>query len=390
MKKRSNKRHLLNRSPFIYIACPWGPFGGGMYKVADYLIQSQSLPTPPGYAALRPLDTRGGGPAIGSLLILAVALFRVLSARLSGKLAGVHINMAERLSLLRKCLLILWCRLCRIPVVLHLHAAQLPQFYISLPRSLQGLLRWSFQQVDACVVLGKAAQDYVENELQVPSQKVYALNNGVPSPPMSHRIEQTADKRILFFLGNLMERKGVSDLLKALTRSQQAQERQIKTVIAGGGDMAHYRQLADELGLGKQVELIGWLDQKQASEWMAQADALILPSYDEGLPLVILEALSHGVAVICTPVGEIPGVLHDRIDAHFIQPGAIDEIAAAIDEVMSDDHYRKGLGEKGRVLFDQEFSMEQFFDRLGDIHQHIFGVRAQMPLTTRISRKESQ
>ncbi len=55
---------------YIYIACPWTPVGGGMYKVADYLIQSQARETPPDAAQLRPLDTRGGGSALASSWVL--------------------------------------------------------------------------------------------------------------------------------------------------------------------------------------------------------------------------------------------------------------------------------------------------------------------------------
>src|SRR3954464_4135784 len=89
-------------APYIYIACPWTPVGGGMFKVADYLIQAQALEPGSGYARLRPLDTRGGGSALLSIGILALALAKLVRGRLSGRLAGVHVNMAERLSLFRK------------------------------------------------------------------------------------------------------------------------------------------------------------------------------------------------------------------------------------------------------------------------------------------------
>jgi len=99
-----------------------------MFKVADYMIQSQS----PGSVAeaerahLIPLDTRGGGAAAMSALVLTKALVRILAGRASGRLAGVHVNMAERLSMYRKCVVVLAARALGVPVVLHLHAAQSP------------------------------------------------------------------------------------------------------------------------------------------------------------------------------------------------------------------------------------------------------------------------
>ena len=79
---------------YIYIACPWTPMGGGMFKVADYLIQAQASSAAiasANAAELRPLDTRGGANALYSFWVLATALARIARGRLSGRLAGVHV-----------------------------------------------------------------------------------------------------------------------------------------------------------------------------------------------------------------------------------------------------------------------------------------------------------
>ena len=67
---------------------------------------------------------------------------------------------------------------------------------------------------------------------------------------------------------------------------------------------------------------------------MAAADVLVLPSYDEGLPLVILEALAIAVAVVCTPVGEIPTALSNGVNAHFVKPGDVAGIAAGLHRTL--------------------------------------------------------
>ena len=88
---------------YIYIACPWTPVGGGMYKVADYLIQSQAARSAGARraAAAAGLARRRPAPSF-SLWILLTALAKIVRGRIDGRLAGVHVNMAERLSLLRK------------------------------------------------------------------------------------------------------------------------------------------------------------------------------------------------------------------------------------------------------------------------------------------------
>lgn len=356
---------------YIYIACPWTPKGGGMFKIADYLIQAQDHARP-GPTVLRPLDTRGGGNALYSFWVLVTALAKLVRGRFSGQLAGVHVNMAERLSLFRKSAVVVMCRALGVPVVLHLHAAQLHHFYRKLPSPLQGATRWIFSLPATCLVLGGEARRFVVDELRVPGDRVEVIINGVPEP--AHPRRMAADNRVqrVLFLGNLSERKGISDLLRALALPGFDIAR-LEVTIAGGGDVVAYQATALGLGIAGFVRFIGWSDQQQVSQLMAQADVLVLPSYDEGLPLVILEALANSVAVVCTPVGEIPAVLSHGVNACFVQPGDVPGIAHGLQQVLNDPVLRQTLEKNGRRLYEEKFSLHRFFASLAKIHQHHFG-----------------
>ena len=363
--------------PYIYIAVPWAPMGGGMFKVADYLIQSQAPQAPAHAAQLRPLDTRGGGSALYSMWVLLTALAKLVRGRLQGNLAGVHVNMAERLSVLRKGAVIALCRAIGIPVVLHLHAAQLSQFYQSLPRPLQRLTCWVFSLPASVVVLGTAARRFVVEELGVPAARVEILNNGVPEPRLRRERALAGSVRRILFVGNLSERKGVSDLLEALARPS-LRDGSLEVTLAGGGDVAGYEAKARQLGIGGFVRFEGWVDQQRVAQLMARADVLVLPSYDEGLPLVILEALAHGIAVVCTPVGEISSVLQDRVNARFVVPGDVDGLAAALHEVLHEPGLTEALARNGRAIYEEQFCLPRFFSSVARIHQRHFGVAAQI------------
>lgn len=363
----------------IYVACPWTPVGGGMFKVADYLIQSQNPQSVPSHerAVLEPLDTRGGGRALFSLFVLIKSLGCLCVARFSGRLAGVHVNMAERLSLFRKCLVVLWARALGAPVMLHLHAAQLHHFYAMLPSPVRAFVRWTFARATLCVVLGKASYEFVIDELKIPPNHVQIINNGVPGPTVPRApLSAQGEKGRVFFLGNLSQRKGVSELLTALSLSRLANEGRVEAVLAGGGDLAYYTALARELGIDHFTRFVGWADQQQAAQWMASSDVLVLPSYDEGLPLVILEALANGVAVICTPVGEIPHNLCDGRNALFVSPGDVQALADAIDKVLGEPDLRHALERHGRELFEAGFSLDHFANSIAISHKRCFGVAA--------------
>jgi glycosyltransferase involved in cell wall biosynthesis len=362
---------------YIYIAVPWAPMGGGMFRVADYLIQSQAAHAPAHAAQLRPLDTRGGGSAWFSLWVLLTALGKVLRGRLSGQLAGVHVNVAERLSLVRKGAMVALCRAIGVPVVLHLHAAQLHHFYDSLPAPLQALVRWIFSLPASVVVLGTASRRFVMQELRVPGGRVEILNNGVPEPAQPRELRAPGTARRVLFVGNLSERKGVSDLLDALALPV-LRCASLEVTLAGGGDVAGYQAKARQLGIDGFVRFEGWVDQQKVAQLMARTDVLVLPSYDEGLPLVILEALANGVAVVCTPVGEIDSVLTDGVNACFVEPGDVAGMAAGLSKVLNEPALMETLGRNGRALYEQQFSLSRFFSSVARIHQRHFGIAAQL------------
>jgi glycosyltransferase involved in cell wall biosynthesis len=347
-----------------------------MFKVADYLIQAQSPVTHDDFAELRPLDTRGGSSAVFSIWVLGSALAKLVQGRFGGRLAGVHVNMAERLSLFRKGLVVVVAHTLGLPVVLHLHAAQLQQFYRDLPRPLRALTRWMFSLPAACIVLGAEGKRFVTQELAVPPDRVEIVINGVPEPTVARRRAGESGTQRVLFLGNLSERKGISDLLRALALPG-FNRRGLAVNIAGGGDISGYQGQATRLGIDDFVKFEGWVDQDKAAHLLAGADVLTLPSYDEGLPLVILEALANAVAVVCTPVGEIPGVLTDGVDVCFVQPGDASSIAAGLQRVLDNPVLRETLERNGRLVFERQFSLAGFFDSVARIHRRHFGICGQ-------------
>ncbi len=360
---------------FIYIACPWAPLGGGMFKVADYLIQSQAPQTPAHAAQLRALDTRGGGSALFSLWVLLTALVKLLRGRLDGGLAGVHVNMAEKLSLFRKSVIVVASSALGVPVVLHLHA-QMQRFYRKLPSPLRRVVRWVFSLAATVVVIGPAARRFVTEDLRVPHDRVETVINGVPERMMARRAPAAGSPRRILFLGNLSDLKGVSDLLYALARPG-LRDAGLEVNIAGGGDVAGYQARAHALGIDGFVHFEGWCDQVKTARLLAAADMLVLPSYDEVLPLVVLEALANGVAVVCCPVGEIPSVLRDGDTACFVAPGDIDDLAATLQRLVEQPELLQRLGRNGRALYEQQFSLSRFFASVARIHQRHFGVCGQ-------------
>ena len=368
--------HSSDDSSYIYIACPWSPGGGGMYKVADYLIQCQSEYLPNGSARLRALDTRGSSGPQYSLWILTKAIAKIAAGRLRGGLAGVHVNLATRMSLFRKGTLIMACAALGVPTVLHLHA-QMNGFYDRLPVVLRWLTRRVFSLPQGVIVIGPAAKGFVIDVPHVPADRVHTIINGVPEPDGVPQAAPGGTLHRVLFLANLSDRKGLLDLLQALTQPALDTAGLIVT-IAGAGNVAAYQAKARELGVGGLVRFEGWCDQRKVSRLLANSDLLVLPSHDEVRPLVILEAIAHGVAVVTTAVGEIPSLLTDGVDAVFVTVANPASIAAGMQKILKTLGLKQTLARNGRALYLRYFCLSSFFSNIAAVHQLHFGIASHM------------
>jgi glycosyltransferase involved in cell wall biosynthesis len=349
----------------VFLACPYGQVGGGMGSIMAYLASLERDPS--GRFDLKPLESRGGGHIAASPLFLALAVGRIFLEAARGRLAVVHLNLAERGSVYRKAVLLAATKLAGGQALLHLHAAQIMQFHAAMGPAGRMLLRWMFHSADHCVVLGEVWRRWVAETFDVRPNQISVVYNGVPATQAKIRMLPADGRFRLLFVGNLLERKGVKDLLRAFA-SPSLRARNIALTMAGGGPVDLYRGMAEQLGVADRVTFTGWVSQDAARSLMVNADGLILPAYDEGLPLVILEALASGTPVICTPVGSIPEVLADGETALFVTAGDEAGIAAAIVRLIDQPAAGRAIATGGSALYQRLFTMEAFARSVGSLY----------------------
>jgi glycosyltransferase involved in cell wall biosynthesis len=208
---------------------------------------------------------------------------------------------------------------------------------------------------------------WVAGTFEIRPNRISVVYNGVPATAAKLRTAPNDGRFRLLFVGNLLERKGVKDLLHAFA-APSLRTRDIELTMAGGGPVEQYRAMAQQLGVADRVTFTGWVSQDDARTLMVNADALILPAYDEGLPLVILEALASSTPVICTPVGSIPEVLADGETALFVTPGDQAGIAAAIEGLIDEPALGRTIAARGSALYRRLFTMEAFARSVGSLY----------------------
>jgi glycosyltransferase involved in cell wall biosynthesis len=323
---------------------------------------------PSGFS-FRLIESRGSRHRALCPLFTARAALVLFLAAFRGRGTIVHVNMAERGSAVRKGVLIVLAHALGVPSVLHLHAAEMHEFYQSLSAPLKRILRMPFQKASMVVVMGTEQAAWVVHMAGIPPSRVTLIRNGVPAP----RAAQPRPRREaphLLFLGNLLPRKGVSDLLCALA-APCLRELAWSLTMAGGGDAEALRQKARGLGILDRVSIPGWLAMSESRALLADSDLLVLPSYHEVLPLAVLEALSFGVPVITTPVGSLPEILLQGETAVFVAPGDIGGLSRAIRAMLIDPARGRRIGQAGKALYEQEFTLASFANRMCAVYRAV-------------------
>jgi glycosyltransferase involved in cell wall biosynthesis len=147
-------------------------------------------------------------------------------------------------------------------------------------------------------------------------------------------------------VARLAAKKGQLLLIDALSRLA-AEGRVYELTLVGDGPLrGEIEERIDELGLKRQVKLVGWADAQEVKHHIETARALVLPSLGEGLPVVVTEAFALGRPVVCTDVGGVRELVEHGVNGWVIPPGSVDALAGALKEVMAASP--TDLGEMGR------------------------------------------
>jgi glycosyltransferase involved in cell wall biosynthesis len=116
---------------------------------------------------------------------------------------------------------------------------------------------------------------------------------------------------------------------------------------------------------------LGWVSDSEKWAIYQKADLLILPSYEEGLPYVIIEAMASGLPIISTPVGGIPEVIKEGINGFLINPGDYEALANRIIQLVQNKELRLTIGHKNQEDAKNKYAQEQIFLNLENIYNHL-------------------
>jgi glycosyltransferase involved in cell wall biosynthesis len=237
-------------------------------------------------------------------------------------------------------------------IVGHIHGPKIANVL-----SKRGIVGWfvrrSIFQFDTLLVLDSSWQEwliaygYSKNVGVVPS----TLEESVFDVGTAYERDYAARDPVGLFVGQVGKRKGVFDLLEALSKLK-SDGRSAKIRIVGPpeyeGEWEALMRRRDELDVADVADFVGPRQGAALYEEFKNAAFFVLPSHREGLPVVLFEAGAFGLPVLATPVGGIPQLLRHERNALLVEPGHTDQIAEAIDRLRSHRDVRERLGRQLR------------------------------------------
>ena len=275
----------------------------------------------------------------------------------------VHIHSSANGSFLRKLFVVNAGKLFNKKVIMHLHSPDFNLFYDKMPKLIQKIITYTLNVSD--VIIALSSQCKLDIAEKCTNKNIRILYNPTKLQTISHKNKETID---VLFMGIIGQRKGAYDIVKA---GDYITNPNIKITMHGDGEVEELKNEILGHKFGDIVFIKGWISGDKKDEVFQNADIYILPSYSEGLPMSILEAMAYGLPVISTPVGGTPEAVEDGVNGFLIKPGDYVALAEKIDLLANDKPLRDKMGEQGYRIAKEKFDINVIVKQLKEMYEEI-------------------
>lgn len=262
-------------------------------------------------------------------------------------------------------------RLTGIPAVATLHSTGVEE-RLRAPRTESAeafALRYVVRQIIAC---GPAVARYFRSNIK--DGPITVIPNAVDDVPqislqerdvLRRQIIGDLDRFIIISVGRLESPKGYKDLLDAFSVLRASYPAAFLAIVGGGHLKDELEQKIKELSLSEDARLLGW--RSDVPKLLQASDMFVLASHWEGLPVAILEAMSAGLPIVATDVGDVAWTLDSA--GVIVPPRQPGMLAGAVSNLMDDPARLQSLGRAARSRIEKTFSASEWFDKLIAVYQ---------------------
>lgn len=286
-------------------------------------------------------------------------LFRLL---LDSSIRIVHIHTASNNSFRRSAFYLRLSKCFHKKVVLHIHGGGFAEYY----NVNQGYVAQILNKSDCIICLSEKWLDFFQKVSNCPIIRI--VDNVVPEPVVEP--VRISCKCHALFLGLLCPQKGIYDLLQVIIEHKDEFRDKFVLHIGGNGEVEKVKQIIFQEKLQDIVRLEGWVNGDKKVELLSQCHFYILPSYAEGLPMSILEAMSYQMPILSTPVGGIPEIVEDGVNGFLSVPGNHEALYKNIRTLIDNPSLVQEMGRQSYLRVKNHFA-ENVQKELEKIYQEL-------------------
>lgn len=299
-------------------------------------------------------------------LLQAVKAFFLFCIKLPGY-DIVHVNMASDSSYYRKSFFIKAAKFAGRKIVIHQHGGDFATFYYK-EHSERG--RKKIDKVlsmgDAFLVLAPVWKEFFGQIVNV--EKIVILPNAIQIPEQKKK--EYGQCKILF-LGRLCKEKGIIELVKVVAQLKKKYP-QMRLYLGGIWEDHHLKKIAEQHS--DCIIWLGWVSGEEKKKYLQMCDIFVLPSYFEGQPVSLLEAMAYSCAIAASETGGIPQMITDKDTGLLVAPKDAASLERGLESLLADAELCRRLGERARKKVSEEFSIENNMEQLLMIYRKVSGL----------------
>lgn len=277
----------------------------------------------------------------------------------------IHIHMSSRGSFYRKSLFILKAYKMNKKIILHIHGSEFQKFYQEECNDLlKKYVKNIFSKCNKVIALSDEWKLILSEIVDI--NKIEVLYNAIEVK--CHKSKKDYSKKKILFLGRVGRRKGAYDILK-VAPTIISRHPDVEFIIAGDGEVEELRELSKNKNIDKWVNILGWTSGDEKINLLKEATIYLLPSYNEGMPISVLEAMSYRLPILSTNIGGIPQLVTNEVEGYLFDAGDLKKIEEALDKILSNNVLREKLGKNSYNKVKEEFNLEKNIQKLYDIYE---------------------
>jgi len=241
-------------------------------------------------------------------------------------------------------------------------------------------LRQKFEAADFLVCIGRYARSQVMKLVSASHWDKIEISPLGVDPERYQPRSAPADTGCFQMLcvGRLTPAKGQRILIEACRKLNTAGRNFHLTIVGSGPDAADLKAATRDYGLENRIEFTGALNQDEVQMCYAKADVFVLPSFAEGIPVVLMEAMASGLPCVTTRITGIPELIRDGEDGLLVMPSDVDELVSAVTRLIDDPELRMRLSRAGRERVSTHFNLAENVARLGQLFQKRLASKVEM------------